>query len=115
MIYFTIATSLALVIGLVAVNVVKPGVGVNLPSEQSAEAKEISARAQEDDAAGPRRGTSSRRSVDQGDGGQRGAAARRLQLLFALAVGLDRREGPAGRRASASRSPRRCSSSPTSS
>jgi proton glutamate symport protein len=45
MIYFTIATSLALVIGLAAVNLTKPGVGVNLPPEQSAEAKEIAARA----------------------------------------------------------------------
>ncbi len=45
MVYFTIATLLALVIGLAAVNITKPGVGVNLPSEQSAEAKEIAARA----------------------------------------------------------------------
>ena len=45
MAYFTFATLLALVIGLVAVNITKPGVGVNLPSEQSAEAKEIAARA----------------------------------------------------------------------
>jgi proton glutamate symport protein len=45
MIYFTIATSLALVIGLAAVNLVRPGDGVNLPPEQSAEAKEIAARA----------------------------------------------------------------------
>ncbi len=45
MAYFTFATLLALVIGLVAVNLTKPGVGVNLPSEQSAEAKEIAARA----------------------------------------------------------------------
>jgi len=45
MVYFTIATSLALVIGLVAVNLTKPGIGVNLPQEQSAEAKEIAARA----------------------------------------------------------------------
>lgn len=41
MIYFTIATLLALVIGLVAVNITKPGIGVNLPNEQSAEAQEI--------------------------------------------------------------------------
>ncbi|MFN0124083.1 MAG: dicarboxylate/amino acid:cation symporter [Blastocatellia bacterium] len=45
MIYFTIATSLALVIGLAAVNLTRPGDGVNLPAEQSAEAKEIAARA----------------------------------------------------------------------
>ncbi len=45
MIYFTCATMLALVIGLVAVNLTKPGKGVNLPSEQSAEAKEIAANA----------------------------------------------------------------------
>ncbi|MFN7928778.1 MAG: cation:dicarboxylase symporter family transporter [Blastocatellia bacterium] len=45
MAYFTVATLLALVIGLVAVNITRPGDGVNLPSEQSAEAKEIAARA----------------------------------------------------------------------
>lgn len=45
MAYFTMATLLALVIGLVAVNITKPGLGVNLPSEQSAEAKEIAANA----------------------------------------------------------------------
>ena len=45
MAYFTFATLLALVIGLVAVNLTKPGQGVNLPSEQSAEAKEIAANA----------------------------------------------------------------------
>ena len=45
MAYFTFATLLALVIGLVAVNITKPGAGVNLPSEQSAEAKEIAGRA----------------------------------------------------------------------
>ncbi|MBP6821795.1 MAG: cation:dicarboxylase symporter family transporter [Acidobacteria bacterium] len=45
MAYFTCATLLALVIGLVAVNLTKPGKGVNLPSEQSAEAKEIAANA----------------------------------------------------------------------
>lgn len=45
MIYFTCATLLALVIGLIAVNITKPGKGVNLPSEQSAEAKEIAANA----------------------------------------------------------------------
>ena len=45
MAYFTCATLLALVIGLVAVNLVKPGKGIHLPSEQSAEAKEIAANA----------------------------------------------------------------------
>ena len=45
MAYFTVATLLALVIGLVAVNITRPGDGVNLPSEQSAEAKEIAGRA----------------------------------------------------------------------
>ncbi len=45
MAYFTFATLLALVIGLFAVNLTKPGVGVNLPREQSAEAKEIAGRA----------------------------------------------------------------------
>ncbi len=45
MAYFTVATLLALVIGLVAVNLTRPGDGVNLPSEQSAEAKEIAGRA----------------------------------------------------------------------
>src|SRR5262245_9150797 len=33
-IYFEIVTTLALVIGLVAVNIMKPGVGVNLPMGQ---------------------------------------------------------------------------------
>ena len=36
-IYFEIVTTLALVIGLVAVNVMKPGVGVNLPMGQKSE------------------------------------------------------------------------------
>ena len=44
-IYFEVVTTLALFIGLAAVNLTKPGVGVNLPAEQSAEAKEIAARA----------------------------------------------------------------------
>ena len=42
-IYFEIVTTLALVIGLVAVNVMKPGVGVNLPMGQQSE---ITAKAQ---------------------------------------------------------------------
>ena len=45
MTYFTCATLLALVIGLVAVNIVKPGKGINLPSEQGSETKEIAANA----------------------------------------------------------------------
>lgn len=45
MAYFTFATLLALVIGLVAVNITRPGDGVNLPNEQSKEAKEIAERA----------------------------------------------------------------------
>ncbi len=45
LIYFEIVTTLALFIGLGAVNLTKPGEGVNLPQEQSAEAKEIAARA----------------------------------------------------------------------
>ena len=44
-IYFEIVTTLALFIGLGAVNITKPGEKVNLPPEQSAEAKEIAARA----------------------------------------------------------------------
>ena len=44
-IYFEIVTTLALFIGLGAVNLTKPGLGVNLSSEQSQEAKDIAARA----------------------------------------------------------------------
>jgi proton glutamate symport protein len=44
-IYFEIVTTLALFIGLGAVNIVKPGVGVNLPPEPTVEAQEIEARA----------------------------------------------------------------------
>jgi proton glutamate symport protein len=43
LIYFEIVTTLALVIGLVAVNLTKPGVGVNLPMGQQSE---ITAKAQ---------------------------------------------------------------------
>jgi proton glutamate symport protein len=43
--YFEIVTTLALFIGLGAVNFTKPGQGVNLPAEQSAEAKQIAANA----------------------------------------------------------------------
>jgi len=42
-IYFEVVTTLALIIGLVAVNITKPGVGVNLPMGQ---ASEITAKAQ---------------------------------------------------------------------
>ena len=45
LLYFEIVTTLALFIGLGAVNLTKPGVGVNLSATQSAEAKEIAARA----------------------------------------------------------------------
>ncbi len=45
LIYFEVVTTLALFIGLGAVNLTKPGIGVNLPAEQSVEAKEIAARA----------------------------------------------------------------------
>jgi Na+/H+-dicarboxylate symporter len=45
LIYFEVVTTLALFIGLGAVNLVKPGLGVNLPSEPSAEAREIATRA----------------------------------------------------------------------
>jgi proton glutamate symport protein len=44
-IYFEIVTTMALFIGLGAVNLTRPGDGVNLPPEPSAEAKEIAARA----------------------------------------------------------------------
>jgi proton glutamate symport protein len=43
LIYFEVVTTLALVIGLVAVNVTKPGIGVNLPMGQQSE---ITAKAQ---------------------------------------------------------------------
>src|SRR4029453_5848998 len=45
LIYFEVATTLALFIGLGAVNLTRPGAGVNLPPEPSAEAREIAARA----------------------------------------------------------------------
>jgi len=45
LIYFEIVTTLALFIGLGAVNLTKPGIGVNLSAEQSAEAQELAARA----------------------------------------------------------------------
>jgi proton glutamate symport protein len=44
-VYFEIVTTMALFIGLAAVNLTRPGDGVNLPPEPSAEAKEIAARA----------------------------------------------------------------------
>ena len=43
LVYFEIVTTLALIIGLVAVNITKPGIGVNLPLGQ---ASEITAKAQ---------------------------------------------------------------------
>lgn len=45
LIYFEVVTTIALFIGLGAVNLVKPGLGVNLPREPSAEAREIATRA----------------------------------------------------------------------
>jgi proton glutamate symport protein len=45
LVYFEIVTTMALFIGLAAVNLTRPGDGVNLPPEPSAEAKEIAARA----------------------------------------------------------------------
>jgi proton glutamate symport protein len=44
-VYFEIVTTMALFIGLAAVNLTRPGDGVNLPAEPSAEAKEIAGRA----------------------------------------------------------------------
>lgn len=44
-VYFQIVTTLALLIGLGAANVIRPGAGVDLPSEPTTEAKEIAARA----------------------------------------------------------------------
>jgi proton glutamate symport protein len=44
-IYFEIVTTLALFIGLGAVNLTRPGEGVNLPPEVSADAREIAGRA----------------------------------------------------------------------
>ncbi len=44
-IYFEIITTFALFIGLGAVNLTRPGDGVNLPAEPTAEAKEIAGRA----------------------------------------------------------------------
>jgi proton glutamate symport protein len=44
-VYFEIVTTMALFIGLGAVNLTRPGDGVNLPAEPSAEAKEIATRA----------------------------------------------------------------------
>ncbi len=44
-IYFEIVTTLALFIGLGAVNLTRPGEGVNLPPEPSADAQEIAVRA----------------------------------------------------------------------
>jgi proton glutamate symport protein len=44
-IYFEIVTTLALFIGLGAVNMTRPGLGVNLPAQQSEEAKQVAANA----------------------------------------------------------------------
>lgn len=44
-VYFQIVTTLALLIGWGAANLIRPGAGVDLPSEPTAEAKDIAARA----------------------------------------------------------------------
>jgi proton glutamate symport protein len=44
-VYFEVVTTMALFIGLAAVNLTRPGDGVNLPAEPSAEAREIASRA----------------------------------------------------------------------
>ena len=72
-IYFEVVTTLALVIGLVAVNVMRPGVGVNLPMGQQSEITRDGADLGSDPAA--RRA----RVGHQGDGRRRRAADRRLQ------------------------------------
>ena len=91
-IYFEIVTTLALVIGLVAVNVMKPGVGVNLPMGQQSE---ITAKAQTwDQILLARRA----RVGHPGDGRRRRPADRRLQHSVRHRARHDRREGPAGRR-----------------
>src|SRR5499426_1230898 len=46
LIYFEIATTLALFIGLGAVNLTQPGKGLNLPNEQSVEVRDITSRAE---------------------------------------------------------------------
>ncbi len=45
LIYFEVVTTVALFIGLGAVNLTRPGVGVNIPNELSVEAKEIASTA----------------------------------------------------------------------
>jgi Na+/H+-dicarboxylate symporter len=45
-IYFEIVTTLALFIGLGAVNLTRPGAGVNIPPEQTVEARDIASRAE---------------------------------------------------------------------
>ena len=72
-IYFEIVTTLALVIGLVAVNIMRPGVGVNLPMGQQSEITADGADLGSDPA--PRRA----RVGHRGDGRRRRAADRRLQ------------------------------------
>jgi proton glutamate symport protein len=44
-VYFFIVTTLALLIGLGAANLIRPGAGVDLPSEPTSEARDIAARA----------------------------------------------------------------------
>ena len=91
-IYFEVVTTLALVIGLVAVNVMRPGVGVNLPMGQQSG---ITATPQTWDQillhVVPE-------SVIQRDGRRRRAADRRLQHPLRDRARDDRREGPPGDR-----------------
>ena len=107
-IYFEVVTTLALVIGLVTVHIMRPGVGVNLPMGQAVRDHREGADLGPDPP--PRR---SRVGI-QGDGGRGRAPDRRLQHPVRDRARHDRREGPAGRSSGARRSPRRCSSSRTS-
>ena len=106
LIYFECVTTLALVIGLVAVNLMKPGIGVKLPMGQQSDITAHAADLGSDPA--PRRA----RLRHRRDGAGRRPPDRRLQHALRHRARDDRREGPPGRRTGARRSPRRCSSSP---
>ncbi len=106
-IYFEVVTTLALIIGLVAVNVMRPGVGVNLPLGQQSE---ITAKPQTWDQillhVVPE---SVIRAMAEGDVLQIVV----FSILFAIALGMLGRK--AGRWSSGARRwPKRCSSSRTS-
>ena len=75
-IYFEIVTTLALVVGLLAVNIVKPGVGVNLAAAHGGDGR----RARED-ADDVRRRARAHRAAEllRGGGEERGAADRLLR------------------------------------